>query len=115
MLGAVAAYLVLVNVAAAGLFFYDKHQAKTRGWRVPEKTLQMTALVGGWIGGMWAMKAARHKTVKQSFQTPYMLCVAGNVVLVGAGLAMTWRVGSGQVMAKIAKQLSSASGNRPRR
>jgi uncharacterized membrane protein YsdA (DUF1294 family) len=46
-------YLVLVNLGSIGLFWYDKHQAVTKGWRVPEKTLQLSALMGGWIGGLW--------------------------------------------------------------
>ena len=49
-----AAYLVLINAASAGLFWYDKQQALNKGWRVPEKTLQLTALLGGWIGGLWS-------------------------------------------------------------
>ncbi|KAI8915321.1 hypothetical protein DFJ77DRAFT_422936, partial [Powellomyces hirtus] len=82
-------YAITINVFAAGLFWYDKHQAQTRGWRVPEKQLQLTALLGGWAGGMWAMQTFRHKTAKESFRTPYMLCVGGNVLLC-AGAAGAW-------------------------
>lgn len=35
------------NAVGFGLFWYDKEQAKHHGWRVPEKTLCMTALVSG--------------------------------------------------------------------
>jgi uncharacterized membrane protein YsdA (DUF1294 family) len=45
-------YAALVNVSAYGLFWYDKQQAVQRGWRIPEKTLQLSALAGGYIGGM---------------------------------------------------------------
>ena len=47
-----AAYVGAVNAGSAGLFFYDKECAKARQWRVPEATLCMTALAGGWLGGM---------------------------------------------------------------
>lgn len=49
---ALIAYGALVNVGSYGLFFYDKQQAVHHGWRVPEKTLQLSALAGGFIGGM---------------------------------------------------------------
>ena len=48
-------YMALINGAAVALFFYDKRQALSGGWRVPEKQLQLTALMGGWIGGLWAV------------------------------------------------------------
>lgn len=54
------AYLVAVNAGSAYLFFYDKqialHNEKSKHnqqMRVPEKMLCATALVGGWIGGMY--------------------------------------------------------------
>ena len=49
----VGGYIITINTGSAGLFWYDKYQAKNRGWRIPEKTLQLTALLGGWIGGLW--------------------------------------------------------------
>jgi hypothetical protein len=35
-------YLATVNAGTVGLFWYDKQQAIHKGWRIPEKTLQMT-------------------------------------------------------------------------
>ena len=49
------AYAVLVNAGSFALFAHDKHMAQTHGWRIPEKTLQATALMGGWVGGVLAM------------------------------------------------------------
>ena len=40
--------------------------------KVPEATLHVSALLGGWAGGMWAMDKFRHKTKKQPFRT---MCV----------------------------------------
>jgi hypothetical protein len=31
---------------------YIKNRAVNHGWRIPEKTLQLTALLGGWAGGI---------------------------------------------------------------
>ena len=80
VLQALGGYLVLVNAFAVGLFAYDKYQAKSGGWRVPEAQLQLSALLGGWMGGLWAMETFRHKTVKKSFRDGYKLCVVANVV-----------------------------------
>lgn len=82
------AYFGLINAASAALFWYDKHQATTHGWRIPEIQLQLSALLGGWIGGMYAMKEFRHKTKKTSFRVPYFICVGVNVLGVAGGLAM---------------------------
>ncbi|KAI8927038.1 hypothetical protein BC831DRAFT_399170 [Entophlyctis helioformis] len=90
----VAGYFALVNAGAVALFYYDKHQANTKGWRVSEKNLQMSALAGGWIGGLWAMQTYRHKTVKKSFQQPYFMCMGVNVVACAAAVA-GWRFSPG--------------------
>jgi hypothetical protein len=42
----VVGYAALVNAGSFGLFYYDKQQALKRKWRVPEKTLQLSALIG---------------------------------------------------------------------
>ncbi|KAI8802455.1 hypothetical protein BJ742DRAFT_833150 [Cladochytrium replicatum] len=77
-----------LSAASFGLFAYDKHQATNKGWRVRERTLQLTALLGGWAGGMVAMKTFRHKTIKQSFQQGWAAATAGHfVVCIGAAAA----------------------------
>ena len=69
-------YAAGVNVGSAGLFYYDKEQAKARQWRVPEATLCASALAGGWVGGQWAMQQFKHKTVKRSFQDVWLPSLA---------------------------------------
>lgn len=78
---AVLVYAGAVNVGTAGLFFYDKSQAKTGGRRVPERKLCETALYGGWIGGLLAMHLFRHKTRKQSFQRKYVTSIGYNCLV----------------------------------
>jgi uncharacterized membrane protein YsdA (DUF1294 family) len=82
---AATVYAVGINVGSYGLFYYDKQQAQSRGWRVPEKQLQLTALLGGWVGGLMAMKHFKHKTIKQEFRIPYFACMGANIVLMGVG------------------------------
>eukprot|EP01012_Entosiphon_sulcatum_P006411 TRINITY_DN13024_c0_g1_i1.p1 TRINITY_DN13024_c0_g1~~TRINITY_DN13024_c0_g1_i1.p1 ORF type:complete len:120 (+),score=24.37 TRINITY_DN13024_c0_g1_i1:34-360(+) len=81
---ALGAYVALVNLGAAGLFFYDKQQALAQRWRVPERTLQATALLGGWAGGFWAIHKFHHKSKKQSFLVPFYAATAANIAAVGA-------------------------------
>ena len=62
MLIAVAAILVVMNLAAFALMGIDKAKAKAGAWRIPEKTLFLvTALFGG-LGGTLGMSFFRHKT-----------------------------------------------------
>jgi uncharacterized membrane protein YsdA (DUF1294 family) len=83
---ALIGYAAAVNAGSFGLFYYDKQQAINRQWRVPEKTLQLSALVGGWVGGILAMKTFKHKTVKEPFRTIYFSCVALNAGIVAAAI-----------------------------
>lgn len=76
----VLAYVSAVNIGSVGIFYYDKWQAWNGGKRVSEKTLCGTALYGGWIGGLLAMKWFRHKTRKQSFRRRYAASIACNIL-----------------------------------
>jgi hypothetical protein len=53
--------------------------------RVPEKQLQLSALLGGWLGGLWAMQTFKHKTIKQEFRIPYFACVGVNAAILTGG------------------------------
>ena len=75
----------VVYLAASALTFlayaHDKHQARSGGWRVPESTLLLLGLIGGWPGAILAQLAFRHKTVKSSFRVAFWATVVVNVVL----------------------------------
>lgn len=75
-LGAVAGFLILANSWSAGLVWWDKRQARLGGRRIRERTLYVTAVAGGFPGGIWAMRRLRHKTVKSSFIWRYALASA---------------------------------------
>ncbi|MDK2911696.1 MAG: hypothetical protein PWR29_653 [Methanolobus sp.] len=61
-------YLVAVNLIAFHLMGKDKKKAKTRGSRIPEKTLFLWAIIGGSIGSIAGMQHFRHKTRHTSFR-----------------------------------------------
>ena len=60
-------YLLLINAAAFVLMLVDKVKAKKNRWRIPERTLFGSALLGGSIGGILGMYTFRHKTKHLSF------------------------------------------------
>ena len=60
-------YLLLINAAGFAVMLTDKHRAKKKLWRIPEKTLFGIALIGGSVGCIVGMYTARHKTKHKSF------------------------------------------------
>ncbi|CAE6943011.1 ABC1K3 [Symbiodinium sp. KB8] len=61
----------------------DKRQAREKKWRVSENALCVTALVGGWPAGYFAMQTFRHKSAKKSFQDKYATATSCNLLLCG--------------------------------
>lgn len=61
-------YLIIINIVAFMLMGFDKRRAKRHAWRIPEKTLFGSALLGGSIGAIAGMQVFRHKTKHLSFQ-----------------------------------------------
>lgn len=55
-------YLIAINIAAFCLMGIDKRRAQRHLWRISEKTLFLTALLGGSLGGILGMRLFRHKT-----------------------------------------------------
>lgn len=60
-------WLIAINIAAFALFGLDKARAKRGAWRIPEKTLFLSAILGGGAGALAGMYAFRHKTKHKSF------------------------------------------------
>ena len=91
----ITVYLMVVAVTslwAFGAYGIDKRRARTGDRRIPEKTLQFLALVGGWPGALLGQQVFRHKTQKLSFQLVFWMVVVLHLGLVG-GVAylMPWR------------------------
>lgn len=55
-------YIVLMNVCGFALMGIDKWKAARGRWRISERTLFLTALLGGSIGSLVGMYLFRHKT-----------------------------------------------------
>ena len=55
-------YLLLINAVAFVLMLADKQKARKKRWRIPERTLIGSALLGGSLGALLGMYTFRHKT-----------------------------------------------------
>lgn len=60
------------------VYLVDKSAARNRRWRIPEKTLHVLGLAGGWPGALIAQQMLRHKTSKPSFQMIFWVTVVVN-------------------------------------
>lgn len=71
--------LAVLQLAAFGLFWFDKVQARNGDWRVPERTLLFAALLGG-LGAWMTQHLLRHKTRKEPFRTQLGFVVALHLI-----------------------------------
>lgn len=61
-------YFAAVNALALLLFGADKVRAREGKWRISEKALLLTALLGGSVGALAGMRLFRHKTLHARFR-----------------------------------------------
>ncbi len=80
-LAAVPVYMLAVNITAAGVTWWDKRSARMETRRIRERTLHTLALLGGFIGGLWAMSRFRHKTAKRPFMAKYALAIIAHLAV----------------------------------
>ena len=84
-------YLAAANGLCFFLMAYDKRAARRKARRVPEKTLFLSALFFGALGGVLAMQFLRHKTQHASFRVFFPLMMAVQCVLLAGGLWLLLR------------------------
>lgn len=80
-----------MSAAAALLYWSDKRNASSGGWRTPESTLHAVSLAGGWPGAIIAQRWLRHKTLKSSFRVVFWSTVALNLLALGLAVVPAGR------------------------
>lgn len=60
--------LIISNVISFTLMGMDKARARRHDWRIPEKTLFLSAVLFGGLGAVLGMQVFRHKTRHWYFQ-----------------------------------------------
>ncbi|MCI9466687.1 MAG: DUF1294 domain-containing protein [Ruminiclostridium sp.] len=80
-------WLLVWNFVAFALMGVDKAKARQGRWRIPEKTLFLSAILGGSVGAMLGMSLFRHKTQHRRFRLGMPLILALQVLGL---LALSW-------------------------
>lgn len=93
--------VILASALAVVLYWWDKRLAKNNAAattnrtgapainrsqtahrrRIPERTLLIVSLLGGWPGAWWASQKFRHKTYKRSFRIQFWIVVIANIAI----------------------------------
>lgn len=77
------AYVIVINCFAYALMWYDKHQSKKKGKRIPENKLFLVAFAFGALGIYLGMKAPiYHKAAKAKFKWGIPLLFVLNVICI---------------------------------
>lgn len=71
------------NLLTLIIYGADKMAARKAWRRVPESTLLVFGIVGGWPGAIVGQQLFRHKTQKQPFKTYFIISVILNVIALG--------------------------------
>lgn len=79
-----AAVYAGLSVFMLGLYAWDKRAAVHARSRIPEQSLYLLSLAGGWPGSMLARPLFRHKTRKQPFTGIFWCTVLLNMAMVAA-------------------------------
>ena len=74
-------YYFIINLLAYTLYQTDKQKAKKQLWRIPEKTLFLTAFLGGAFGALIGMQVFHHTTQKNYFCILNLLALGLHLIL----------------------------------
>jgi len=74
-------YLLIMNALGFLLMLADKHKARKNLWRIPERVLMGTAILGGSLGVLMGMRIWRHKTQHPKFSIGVPILLAVHAVL----------------------------------
>jgi len=83
-LTALSAHLVSINCVTALAYWYDKQASINGSWRIPERTLNAFALIGGTPAAWGAQMLLRHKIRKRSFQIVFWAIFILQVLAIAA-------------------------------
>ena len=86
----IVGWLVAINIATYVAYARDKAAARRGDRRIPERTLLLMDLAGGFVGGWLGMLRLRHKTRHVSFRVVQTLAavlwIGGLLALVAVGV-----------------------------
>lgn len=74
---------------------WDKRRAVSLGRRIPERTLHLLELFGGWPAALAAQHLVRHKNRKLQYQVTFWAIVGVHVLFWLRGFWLSWLLRSG--------------------
>lgn len=77
-------WFLLINMLTMGMYGADKMAARKGLRRVPEATLLVFGVTGGWPGAIVGQQLFRHKTQKQPFKTYFLISVVVSIAVMAA-------------------------------
>ncbi|MBJ3780022.1 DUF1294 domain-containing protein [Enterobacter asburiae] len=77
-------WFLAINVLTLVMYGADKMAARKGIRRVPEATLLIFGVTGGWPGAIVGQQLFRHKTQKQPFKTYFFISVAASIAMMAA-------------------------------
>lgn len=75
------ALYTITSLVGFGAITLDKRFAQANMWRIPEATLHLIEILGGWSGSGLAQQIVRHKTQKTSYQITFWVIVILHLVI----------------------------------
>ncbi|MCW1928485.1 DUF1294 domain-containing protein [Bhargavaea beijingensis] len=75
-------WILILSAYGFIMMGYDKRQAKNGGWRVPERTLWMIAILGGGPGAYAGMQTFRHKTKHTAFRVGFLVLAIADLAAI---------------------------------
>ncbi len=69
-------YVIAISILTFCAYWRDKRRAEAGDWRIPESTLHLAELIGGWPAAYIAQRVLRHKISKLSYQMKFWAIVA---------------------------------------
>ena len=85
-------YLGTINLIGFLFMGIDKLKARKRGFRIPEATLFLVALMGGSVGSLLGMYLFRHKTRHRKFTIGMPLILLFQIALIAFLLFGPWDI-----------------------
>ncbi|EOZ3049321.1 TPA: DUF1294 domain-containing protein [Enterobacter roggenkampii] len=79
-----AMWFLLINMLTLVMYGADKIAARKGMRRVPEATLLVFGVTGGWPGAIVGRQLFRHKTQKQPFKTYFFLSIVVSIAVMAA-------------------------------
>jgi len=74
-------YLLIINTICFCQFALDKRRSQQGAWRISERDLLLSAIIGGSLGGLIGMYTFRHKTRHSKFRVGMPLILLVQVIL----------------------------------